>query len=39
MDMSENWNWNTGKRIIAEFGKWEEAFEWVEEPYVSPDGV
>jgi hypothetical protein len=38
MEMSNDWNWNTGKRIIAEFGKWETAFDWVEEPYVSPDG-
>ncbi len=38
MDRSQDWNWNSGKRVIAEFGKWEEAFDWVEEPYVSPDG-
>ncbi len=39
MDMSTDWNWNTGKKVIAEFGKWEASFDWVEEPYVSPDGA
>jgi hypothetical protein len=38
MDISNSWDWNTGKREIAQFGGWPASFDWVEEPYVSPDG-
>jgi hypothetical protein len=32
------WDWETGKKLIAETGKWKDSFDWVEEPYASPDG-
>ena len=33
----ESWDWETSEKSIA-FSEWEDNFEWVEEPYVSPDG-
>jgi len=33
----ENWDWQTGEKIIA-VGPWQETFNWVEEYQVSPDG-
>jgi hypothetical protein len=38
MDISNSWDWNAGKRDIAQFGNWPTSFDWVEEPYASPDG-
>ena len=38
MDISNSWDWNAGKREIAQFGSWPTSFDWVEEPYASPDG-
>ncbi|SPF44059.1 WD40-like beta Propeller containing protein (fragment) [Syntrophobacter sp. SbD1] len=38
MNLSGNWDWQTGKRIIAEFDSWKEKFPQVDEPYASPDG-
>lgn len=32
------WDWNVGKKVIADLGQWHRMFEWIEEPYVSPDG-
>ena len=32
------WDWNAGKKVIADLNQWRNTFEWVEEPYVSPDG-
>lgn len=32
------WDWNVGKKVIADLSHWYNAFEWIEEPYVSPDG-
>ena len=33
-----NWDWDEGKRLIAETGNWMEQFEWIEDFKVSPDG-
>ena len=38
MNNSSAWDWETGKRMIADVGQWRKTFEWIEEPYVSPDG-
>ncbi len=32
------WDWETGKRPVADTGKWKDRFDWVEEPYAGPDG-
>ena len=32
-----SWDWETSEKNIA-FSDWQGSFEWVEEPYVSPDG-
>jgi oligoribonuclease NrnB/cAMP/cGMP phosphodiesterase (DHH superfamily) len=32
------WDWEVDKRMIADLGQWKEQFEYIEEPYVSPDG-
>lgn len=32
------WDWDVGKRVIADVNQWRNAFNRVEEPYVSPDG-
>ncbi len=34
----EKWDWNIGRKQIADIGKWKENFKWVEEPCASPDG-
>jgi hypothetical protein len=34
---SRNWDWETGEKKIS-LGSWKEDYQWVEEPYVSPDG-
>ncbi len=33
----KSWDWETGEKQIA-FSDWGDRFQWVEEPYVSPDG-
>ena len=38
MDISNSWDWNAGRKEIAQFGNWPTSFDWVEEPYASPDG-
>ena len=38
MDISNSWDWSKGKKEIAQFGNWPTSFDWVEEPYASPDG-
>lgn len=38
MGDSSSWDWEIGKRLIADVGRWPEIFPWVEEPCVSPDG-
>ena len=34
---SQSWDWNPGEKKIS-LGDWKENYQWVEEPYVSPDG-
>jgi hypothetical protein len=34
---SRSWDWETGEKKIS-LGSWKEDYQWVEEPYVSPDG-
>ncbi|MBW2585072.1 MAG: hypothetical protein JRE36_16330 [Deltaproteobacteria bacterium] len=38
MGSKSEWDWNIGKRDIADIAQWHNTFNWVEEPYVSPDG-
>ena len=33
-----DWDWEPGSREIADIGGWQQKFNWVEEPYVSPNG-
>ncbi len=33
-----NWDWEPGRRPVADLGAWKERFEQVHEPAVSPDG-
>ncbi|MFC1816714.1 electron transfer complex subunit TmcD, partial [Thermodesulfobacteriota bacterium] len=33
-----NWDWEIGKRVVADIGDWKSRFEYMEEPYTSPDG-
>ncbi|MBW1769021.1 MAG: WD40 repeat domain-containing protein, partial [Deltaproteobacteria bacterium] len=32
------WDWEIGKKLIADISTWKGMFENIEEPYVSPDG-
>ena len=32
------WDWEIGKKLIADISTWEGMFENIEEPYASPDG-
>ena len=32
------WDWETGSKEIADMSQWQSQFNWVEEPYVSPNG-
>jgi hypothetical protein len=32
------WDWEVDKRMIADLREWKNQFEYIEEPYVSPDG-
>jgi hypothetical protein len=32
------WDWESGEKRIP-VGDWNSRFEWVEEPYCSPDGT
>ena len=38
MQEINRWDWEIGTREIADLGRWKQDFNWVEEPYVSPDG-
>ena len=38
MGSKSEWDWNIGQRDIADTAQWRNQFNWVEEPYVSPDG-
>ena len=38
MDKKSQWDWNLGQRDIADMAQWQDRFNWIEEPYVSPDG-
>ncbi len=33
----KHWDWETGQKKIP-MADWQDRFDWVEEPYVSPDG-
>ena len=35
---SAQWDWEPGEKLIADTINWKGKFEWVEEPYASPDG-
>jgi hypothetical protein len=32
------WDWELGSRAITDIRPWRNQFNWVEEPFVSPDG-
>jgi hypothetical protein len=34
-----DWDWSAGNRQIADLADWHSAYDYMEEPYVSPDGV
>ncbi len=38
MHNSINWDWEVGKRIVADIGEWKGRFEYMEEPYAIPNG-
>jgi hypothetical protein len=38
MDHSTNWDWDPGKRLIADLDSWKRTYNWIEEPHASPDG-
>ena len=38
MHFRSGWNWELGEKSIADINQWKDKFNWVEEPYVSPDG-
>ncbi len=38
MSTPSNWNWESGERLIADLNEWNAPYQWVEEPYISPDG-
>ena len=33
-----DWDWELGQREIADVAQWQKQYNWVEEPYVSPNG-
>jgi predicted heme/steroid binding protein len=33
-----SWDWDTGRRLISDTNQWKAMIDWLEEPYVSPDG-
>ena len=35
---TSSWDWDVGKRLVADLNKWEQEYEWVEEPQAGPDG-
>ena len=35
---TSNWDWEVGRRQVADLNGWRNAFEGVEEPQASPDG-
>ncbi len=38
MQNTNDWNWESDKRIVADISEWKGRFEYMEEPYASPDG-
>ncbi|MBU1570760.1 MAG: WD40 repeat domain-containing protein, partial [Proteobacteria bacterium] len=38
MNSTKNWDWDEEKKLIADIGEWKSRYQWIEEPYVSPDG-
>ena len=38
MHYRSSWDWELGEKSIADINQWEDKFNWVEEPYASPDG-
>jgi len=38
MTDSANWDWETGEKLISDINEWKASYNWVEEPYTSPDG-
>ena len=35
---TSTWDWDIGKRLVADTNEWKSRFAYIEEPYVSPDG-
>jgi hypothetical protein len=33
-----DWDWELGSREIVDIRQWQNRFNWVEEPYASPNG-
>jgi len=38
MSLSEKWDWECGKRVISDLDSVKGDYDWIEEPYASPDG-
>ena len=38
MHNSDSWDWDAEKRLVTDTGQWRNKFDYIEEPYVSPDG-
>ncbi|MBF0226258.1 MAG: PD40 domain-containing protein [Desulfobacterales bacterium] len=38
MHKINNWDWEIGKKFIADIGELKNIYDYVEEPYISPDG-
>lgn len=34
---SQKWDWETGEKKVP-LDSWKDEYQWVEEPYASPDG-
>jgi len=38
MTDTSNWDWETKEKLVSDLNEWKSSYNWVEEPYVSPDG-
>ena len=35
---SAKWDWKTKEKLVSDLNDWKTSYNWVQEPYVSPDG-
>ena len=38
MQSLNEWDWEVGERLISDINSWKNGYQWIEEPYASPDG-